>query len=1109
MVERQFKLKNLRQARTGFIDYEIAQGDDILKVTKGLNALKTVEIAELCYYGTLYFTPNDPQYTTQWHLSKISANNAWDINAGSPAVTVAVIDSGVDWEHPDLGAGTGNNNYQNVYLNQPENDWLNPLNPSTGNQIDNDGNGFTDDFKGWNFHGNNNDSRDNVGHGTGIAGLIGAKTHNSTGVAGVAGGRGINKEGVKIMSVKISDSQSVSSSILDDAILYAAENGAHIIELALGFNLFDQIPNLSAIDAAIETAVNDFGVLIIAAAGQDPSLPGSNVVYPASHPLVMAVGGTTQQDSKWYPSHFGNNLDISAPAVDLVTTQEGGGYQTTFDGTSGASAIVAGVAALLKSKHPCLTRDQIWDILILTADKVGGYDYKHDPLRPGHSFELGFGRVNAEAALKFDATNLYPADPPLTVTYNISETIGGVFEPDHNIVVNTGATLTITGELRMLPGARIVVNRGGRLIVDGGKITRGACFGRWEGIYVLGNFSKAQPANATGTLAIDDPGVVVLLHGATIEYAFSAIQTLHPDLSWVQDYWGGLVVAEESFFINNRRGVAFMKYDIDNKSRFYSCYFMDDLDDNYAGVTIWDTDGIVFEKCVFDLKQDGILAWDAGCTITKGCVFTSMVNAVAIMATSPVSSGDFVRVDANKFIDNANHIASQATSRPKGLIVNENDFISTTAFDFGVWLEGPSQYSIFDNSFNNMGTGVFPVNTSNKNNYVNCNTFKDGWFGILAAGDNEGLTFFDNAFATADVNFSLWEADNAIGKIAPVQGGVNDPADNCFSQTHPENIWTVGVTQPFDYYVPQNTTNACKIPGQATFGTDNYNVVNTTFQVTSNCPIVPEGLTGPFTVNNYTVAKGDELTLVNQVAANPGNAALHSQLHLASQTKERIIDWFLSDALASGNLQNAVTVLNTENTKEAKRLLYGLYLEKRDFSNATTALNAIPIQKAEDQEFKTIQEINLDRLQANTIFTLSTEQHNTLWAIANSESGVRAYARALLSLLEEASFMPVLPNAAAPFNANLPGVQALATKVPDANIFPNPANAQISLAHTERINGDIAITVFDVHGREQQTTRFEEGQVFSLEVGQLPQGVYFLSLTHSGQVISRDRKSVV
>ena len=84
-------------------------------------------------------------------------------------------------------------------------------------------------------------------------------------------------------------------------------------------------------------------------------------------------------------------------------------------------------------------------------------------------------------------------------------------------------------------------------------------------------------------------------------------------------------------------------------------------------------------------------------------------------------------------------------------------------------------------------------------------------------------------------------------------------------------------------------------------------------------------------------------------------------------------------------------------------------------------------------------------------------------------------------------------------------MQDLATRKPLSNIFPNPAHTQVSLAHTERINGDIAITLFDVHGRERQTTRFEEGQIFSLEVAQLPQGIYFLSLIQNGQVISRGK----
>lgn len=398
-----FALQNnltfIRKAITGWCDFQI--NDVSFDIFNKCTTMKTsntsiINKIEIPSQGTYNTVPNDPSYATQWHLDRINASGAWSIETGKPFVKVAVIDSGTDWTHSDLGLG--NDSYQNIYLNNGEDVWSNPNNPSTGNGIDDDGNGLVDDWKGWDFDQNNNDSRGSNYHGTRVAGIICAKTNNNLGVAGVAGG--FNNEGVKILPIGIGVN-SPNSIAIDDAILYAGALGCKVINLSVS-TAYSQ-----AIYDAIEYSYNVYGATIVVSAGNF-GVPTTQ--FPANHPLVISVGATRQNDTRLSSSNYGENLFITAPGVDIKTTTLNNNY-LNFDLTSASAPIVSGIVALMYSVNPCLTQEQVKNILKDTAEKVGGYDYQWNPDKPGHSLELGYGRANAYlAVLAAQGLNSYNLD---------------------------------------------------------------------------------------------------------------------------------------------------------------------------------------------------------------------------------------------------------------------------------------------------------------------------------------------------------------------------------------------------------------------------------------------------------------------------------------------------------------------------------------------------------------------------------------------------------------------------------------------------------------------------------------------------------------------------
>ncbi|SFQ40766.1 S8 family serine peptidase [Hymenobacter arizonensis] len=338
--------------------------------------------------GVQSFVPNDALYNRQWGLKNtgsftlsaaragadISMEDGWAITRGDSSVTVAIIDSGCKLDHPELD--------RRIWRNRRE---------IPGNNIDDDQNGYIDDVQGWNFVSNTSNPTDDQGHGTNIAGIIGASGNNSLGYAGV-------NWGCKLMVCKALDSQNNGFySWWTSSIFYAVNNGARVINMSMGGISFSQ-----AMQDAIAFA-NQQGVVVVACTMNTNS---STSYYPAAMTGVIAVGSTNPDDARTSPffwsttsgSNYGAHISVVAPGNYIygLSHTSNTNYNSYWGGTSQATPHVVGLASLLLTIRPQLTPAQVKSTLQSTADDQIGQPSEDVA---GWDQYYGFGRVNAARAL--------------------------------------------------------------------------------------------------------------------------------------------------------------------------------------------------------------------------------------------------------------------------------------------------------------------------------------------------------------------------------------------------------------------------------------------------------------------------------------------------------------------------------------------------------------------------------------------------------------------------------------------------------------------------------------------------------------------------------------
>ena len=365
----------------------ITAGDYVLQISHYENidgisgdADFTVALDAQSYYEEAVI-PNDQYFDLQWHLinsgqaggldnEDILAPEAWNLRSKSPDITVAIIDSGVQLDHPDLT--------NNIWINSDEIFW---------NGVDDDGNGYVDDASGWNFPASSPYPFPDE-HGTHVAGIIGAEGNNGIGVAGVSWD-------VQLMPLDVfNGSKGASDADIVNAIYYAANNGADVINMSLGSTYYNA--NLSDFKRyepygyslyydALTYAVNQ-GITVVIAAGNDDLNNDTHLSVPAAFSeaidgVISVASLSNSGDLSWY-TNYGSSVTIAAPGGnadgsvvgEIISTVPYSNYYG-LSGTSMASPIVAGAAALIKAENKDLSPADIEDILTGSADKYREWDY--------------------------------------------------------------------------------------------------------------------------------------------------------------------------------------------------------------------------------------------------------------------------------------------------------------------------------------------------------------------------------------------------------------------------------------------------------------------------------------------------------------------------------------------------------------------------------------------------------------------------------------------------------------------------------------------------------------------------------------------------------------
>ena len=364
--------------------------EDVISVIEKLKKSKYIEVAEPDYPVNFFYIPNDPQINAQWHFNNIFAFKAWDLHQGSEDIVIGINDTGTDWDHEDL--------WQNMWQNLGEDadgdgkvieiiNGVPVFDPGDINGIDNDGNGYIDDFVGWDFYENNNDpspayNGPDYEHGTHVSGIASAATDNGIGVAGTG------------FKCKIMGLRTYWLSNCASANYYATNKGADVINMSWG-------GWSSSIQQSIDYAYAN-GVLCVAAAGNDNS---QNPSYPAYYYKCMAVASSNINNRKAYYSNYGTWIDITAPGGDgtvdpMIRSTLPDNQYGNFQGTSMASPVVAGGAALIKSLNPLMSLNDLWYVIQTTASPMPNETLWQQGL-------MGAGLLNLHKAVIYVGRQLY------------------------------------------------------------------------------------------------------------------------------------------------------------------------------------------------------------------------------------------------------------------------------------------------------------------------------------------------------------------------------------------------------------------------------------------------------------------------------------------------------------------------------------------------------------------------------------------------------------------------------------------------------------------------------------------------------------------------------
>lgn len=737
----------------------------------------------------------------------------------------------------------------------------------------------------------------------------------------------------------------------------------------------------------------------------------------------------------------------------------------------------------------------------------------------------------------------YTASKTVSVTSTQTWTTGRAINGD--LIVKAGNKLTIQCVVSLPPGGRVIVEPTAKLIIDGGKLTT-YCTNMWEGVQVWGNSTANQAINGTTGMPTYQ-GMLSIINGGTIEKAAYGVSTIKVDVSGSNIDWtktGGIVQAVGANFINNNKDVAFWPYSpYSSVSYFRGCTFQ--LGTRaWSGwadsrVSLYGLKGVKFYGNTFTNTStylgEGIKSVDA--------VYNVLDNGTVQNSFSGFNYGIYV---ANSVSSNAAHITHATfTNNQIGCIYmsnanyctietcsfNVNSTSSVMTPDYGVYLDNCTGYNFLNNTFTGASNGYLHEGAyiNNSGAYANAaynNTFTNLNYGLWAAlinknnTDGTGLLMNCNDFTNCGFNIGVQGSGSTHG-VANVQGVHNDPA-NYVRNTYGSP--SCGAGNKF-YVSNANTTithtsftgsTYHPIP-QPSCGSSVLTIYQDagTYSKSTYCPANPNppcgsGCRMSEITQEIKYYKNKVSALSDSSEKNQAQEKLTYYKNLYGLLQNEQIRKLISDSTISNPTDSVIAVLKTEHSAETYKLLVSSYISKNDYANALLYMDSIKTLTGEYNDFCHFHNLLID-LKKNTAYPFHSDRDDIkdqLLVYANDYTNdMSAAARAVLMQNFGITIREtiLLPNSmgADPDNA---------TKNQDAvslfEVYPNPAQNSIIIDVKEQFNENTTIRICDVSGRILKSVHCE-GNDSSVNISDIPNGVYFVTLIRNNQTIGNKKIVII
>ena len=864
-------------------------------------------------------------------------------------------------------------------------------------------------------------------------------------------------------------------------------------------------------------------------------------------PGVIHVGRAYQSGQFWqYGTLPNQNLDVLVVTQGLKKIGEANSCDWSGAGTSIGTPYLAGVVALMKSVNPCLRPFEIEHIIKVTAADAPSN-------APPGTTERGV--IDAYAAVSM-AKNYSGPGQRFSGTLNIigDEYYSGRIEflegvnsvqgdleigANSTVTVHSGATLGVIGSIGFGQNAKVIVKRGGRMVVDDGLLTKLDCAEFWTGVIIEGNARIAQDDSSVPQNL--KAGKMTVKNGAVIEHAKYAVSMNPLHLPWPNHYYyGGLINASNSTFRNNQKAVGFMKYYHDDLSSFTNVTF----ENHQTATSHWANHGVVYDGCTFtDYANRAILGIDAAITVANGCSFDNAghlspdKSAIHLMHSIANRHASKIGVDgttSNQFSGGYHSIHYSSGANMEAAEFSNNVFLGGR---IPLRMEGHSEYRIFENDFiGPTHTGTYLISSGGvpkrqfDNQFSNCPVSIHGFF------DNLGYTFTSNCFDGGQYSdFQLSGEINNLGKISPNQGNARLAASNLFSESLSTNNRRISVNldnqtglpnqiEVFRYHLLENQPPAGR---EYPFGyAGNINDATGFFNDLCGSNQTP----GPINVSEFECTIPANVGEIESFVASLEFALSEKELVLAL-FEQYTTEWYaimyditqIKDCLyraknklvmlrgSARQYTELIAFFNTDRFTE-KLKVYSIMVENEDYTDARSYLNQMAPVGEDEVDFVNAQHINLDWHEQEN-FSLSPLDSISLRTMGDKPFPLSGFARSIFYNITDEYIFIDLPDEESIMQSSISEDQFgdLVSQTEDViSVYPNPTTQNLHVLLTGDIFVSHDLQIYSSDGRQiYQFKHLMPGQTHNIDVDDWESGIYIVKIyKRDGQELI-DTKKVI